>query len=55
MRQLYVDQLIAVENDKPNKNAKRVKKLKDYKKMEKIIEKTQKNGGKNIAIKDLYE
>ena len=51
----YIDQLIAVENDKPNKNAKRVKKLKDYKKMEEIIEKIQKNGGKNIAIKDLYE
>lgn len=51
----YIDKLIDAENEKPNKDAKRVKKLKDYKKMEKIITEIQKKGGKNIPIKDLLQ
>lgn len=50
----YIDQLIATEKEAPGGgNKEKVKKLKDYKKIEKIIETIQKKGGDSVQIRDL--
>jgi len=52
----YIDKLISAEEENPQgKDEKRIRKLKDYKKMEKLIMEIERKGGKSIDIKELWK